>query len=143
MKNVSLIKMKKIRLNFKPNSIVDLQKIKSLPEVIAILSPIASRKRIILELIFASQVINALTKLINHNDLHNVDNSDAFIVSKNLKKMKLKPHSSISNNFSKIFGLMIFIINRWSKNFVWPDWIFVNVKAAVNYHRIVPPEVPS
>lgn len=138
LKNVSFIK--NLKLNSKPNSILYLQKNKSLPEVIETLSPFANKTQFYSELKFVSKVTNALTKLINHNDLHNVNSNDATFISKNLKKMKQKPHSSISNNFFKIFGLMIYIINHWSKNFVYV-WLKLLKKEILNYYDIMPPEV--
>lgn len=137
LKNVSFIKIEK--LNFKPNSILYLQKIESLPEVIGTLSSFANKSQFYLELKLVYQVTNALTKLANHNDLQNVNKVDTVLISKYFKKVKQKPHSSISNNFFKIFGSMISINNRWSKNFVCVWWKVLK-KELFNYYDFFPPE---
>ncbi|MGL5268325.1 MAG: PTS transporter subunit EIIC [Spiroplasma sp.] len=97
----------RLRLNLKPDSNIDLQKIKSLPEVIEILSPSVSEVQIVLGPGFAAKVTNALTKLINLDDSQIIDDG-AIIPSSNTIQMKQKNSIQVFfTKFSKIFSPMI------------------------------------
>lgn len=96
----------RLSLNLKPDSNIDLQKVKSLPEMIEILLPSASEVQIVLGPGFAAKVTNALTKLINLNDSQTIDNSVNAISN----TIQMKQNSSIQvffTKFSKIFSPMI------------------------------------
>lgn len=97
----------RLRLNLNPDSSIDLQKIKTLPEVIEILSPSATEIQIVLGPGFAAKVTNALTKLINLDNSQIIDD-DAFTVSNSVKQMKQKNTIQVFfTKFSKIFSPMI------------------------------------
>lgn len=96
----------RLRLNLKPDSNIDLQKIKSLPEVIEVLSPSASEVQIVLGPGFAAKVTNALTELINLDDSQITD--DRVNPSSNTIKVKQKNSIQVFfTKFSKIFSPMI------------------------------------
>ena len=103
----------RLRLNLKANSDIDLQKLKSLPEIIEVLLPSVNELQIVLGPGFAAKVTNALTKIINLDSLMidklaEINDDSAFASSKSEQKMKQKkPIQVFFTKFSKVFAPMI------------------------------------
>lgn len=96
----------RLRLNLNSSSDVDLEKIKTLSEVIEVLSPSANELQIVLGPL-AAKVANVINKLLNSSLSKTNENNNDFSTTSNLKLEKKNSIQLFFSKFSKIFSPMI------------------------------------